>query len=203
MFLRVLILVLMFKFIMQFAQAQALLQSLTFVLSCVFIWICVVQDLEAQKVHKIAMDRDFRFINRIIDRIEKSEGFSYDKQYCGVMFGEVQNETTKDFIGNLFPSFHMQPVFRYTMPKDIFAECTIYNDLILEHQDYKNNKKYTSGFANLISRLHKAGILDTLEPYPHKNSVVVFEDIIVFVASQGNLGEIRKKAKEQNNGVAQ
>ena len=201
-FLRVLIVALVFKFMVQFVRTQALLQSFVFALSCVFVWICIVQDLEAQKAHKIAMDRDFRFLNRIINRIEQNENFSYNKQYCGVMFGEIQNETTKNFIANLFPSFHMQPVFRYTMPKDIFAKCTIYNDLILKHQDYKNNKKYTSGFSSLISRLHKAGILDKLEPFPHKDSVVVFENIIVFVASRGNLDEIRASVKAQDNGAA-
>ena len=48
----------------------------------------------------------------------------------------------------------------------------------------------------LIKRLHNADILDKLEPFPHKDSVVVFEDIIVFVASKGNLDEIRAVARE-------
>lgn len=67
------------------------------------------------------MDRDFRLINRIVDRIEQSEGFSYNKQYNLIMFGEVQNKTTKDFMHNLFPYFYLKPVLAYNMPKDIFA----------------------------------------------------------------------------------
>ena len=51
-------------------------------------------------------------------------------------------------------------------------------------------------FKSLIKRLDNAGILESLQPWPHKNSVVVFEDIVVFVASKGNLDEIRQKAKE-------
>ena len=194
-FLRVVIVALVFKCITQFIRTQILLQSLAFALSCVFIWICVVQDLNAQKVHKLAMDRDFRLINRIVDRIEQSEGFSYNKQYNLVMFGEVKNETTKDFIANLFPYFQLKPVLAYNMPKDIFANKDFYSDLMIEHIDYKDNKEYVSGFYNIISRLHKAKILDKLKPFPHKDSIVVFEDIIVFVASKGNLDEIRHLAK--------
>lgn len=64
-------------------------------------------------------------------------------------------------------------------------------------QDFiDNNTQENKIFNTLISRLHKAGILDKLKPFPHKDSVVVFEDIIVFVASKGNLDEIRKKVKE-------
>ena len=187
-FLRVVIVVFVFKLSLHLIRTQALLQSLAFALSCVFIWISVVQDLQIQKIQKLTMERDFRFLNRLISRIEQSEGFSYNKQYCGIVFGSV--ETPNDFLGlNLF-FLGMGGAFRYTMQKDVFKNCQIYSD-----KDYES-KTQTKDFQSLISRLHKAGILDTLEPFPHKNSVVVFEDIIVFVASKGNLDEIRAKAKD-------
>ncbi len=201
-FLRVLVVALAFKLCAECVRTQNLTQNLSFILSCVFIWMCVVQDLEAQKVHKLAMERDFREINRIINRIEQDEHFSYNKQYCGVMFGMVENFSTRDYFTNLFQWFHLHPVLAYTMKKDVFAKCTIYSDLI-QDQDYKNNAQFTSSFHNIIKRLDKAGILDELQPFPHKNSVVVFEDIIVFVASRGNLDEIRAEAKKwrENEGA--
>ena len=193
-FLRVLVIALVFKLVAQVARTQTLWQNLCFVLPCVIIWACVVQSLNAQKIQKLSMEKDFRFINRVIDRIEQLDEFSYDKQYCGIMFGTVK--TPSDFLGsNLFPRWDMQGVFGYTMQKDIFKVCGFYptfNDEFTEKQRVKA----------LISRLHKAGILDKLEPFPHKNSVVVFEDIIVFVASKGNLDEIRASVKAQDNGVA-
>ncbi len=193
-FLRVLVIALVFKLVAQVARTQTLWQNLCFTLSCVIIWACVVQSLNAQKIQKLSMEKDFRFINRVIDRIEQLDEFSYDKQYCGIMFGTV--ETPSDFLGfNLFPRWDMQSVFGYTMQKDIFKVCGFYptfNDEFTEKQRVKA----------LISRLHKAGILDKLEPFPHKDSVVVFEDIIVFVASRGNLDEIRASVKAQNNGAA-
>lgn len=191
-FLRVLIIALVFKLVAQVARAQTLWQNLCFMLPCVIIWACVIQSLNAQKMQKLSIEKDFRFINRVIDRIEQLDEFSYNKQYCGIMFGTV--ETPSDFLGfNLFPRWDMQSVFGYTMQKDIFKVCGFYfNDEFKEKQITKV----------LIFRLHKAGILDKLQPFPHKDSVVVFEDIIVFVASKGNLDEIRQMAKAQDNGAA-
>lgn len=191
--MRVLVIALVFKLVAQVARTQTLWQNLCFVLPCVIIWACVIQSLNAQKIQKLSMEKDFRFINRVIDRIEQLDEFSYDKQYCGIMFGTV--ETPSDFLGfNLFPRWDMQSVFGYTMQKDIFQVCGFYptfNDEFTEKQRVKA----------LISRLYKAGILDKLEPFPHKDSVVVFEDIIVFVASRDNLDEIRASVKAQDNGA--
>ena len=89
----------------------------------------------------------------------------------------------------------MQDIFKWLMPKNVFSECDFY--LFSNIQNKTNDK-----FLSLLARLDKAGVLDTLQPFPHKNSVVVFEDIIVFVASKGNLDKIRQMAKAQDNGVA-
>ena len=199
-FLRVMIVALVFKLIAESKKAQTLWQNLTFALSCVVVWACVIQSLNAQKIQKLSIDNAFHYINRVVDRIEQNENFSYEKKYCGIMFGEPK--VMKDFIGMiLFPWWDMQTVFAKSMSKNVFEGCNVYGDTIQMRED--SDPKELKVFYNIIKRLDNAGILDTLEPFPHKNSVVVFEDIIVFVASQGNLGEIRKKAKEQNNGVAQ
>lgn len=193
-FLRVIIVALVFKLVAQTIHAQTLRQNLIFVLSCVIIWAYAIQSLNAQKVLKLTMERDFHYINRIVARIETSENFSYDKKYCGVMFGVPQNRFREGFNADILPYWEMQNVFRYSMSKNIFDDCIVYSDLIQKAEF--NNPKEAKVFNALISRLHKAGILDKLEPFPHKNSVVVFEDIIIFVASEGDLEVIRKKAKE-------
>lgn len=75
--------------------------------------------------------------------------------------------------------------------ENIFKDCGI-----RPSSYFKDNPllsfKADEGVKTLITRLHQAGILDKLEPFPSKNSVVLFEDIIVFVASKGNLDEIRQ-----------
>lgn len=168
--------------------------NVVFVLSCIIIWACVIQSLNAQKVLKLTMERDFHYINRIVARIESNENFSYDKKYCGVMFGVPQNAFREGFNTDILPIWEMEQVFRYTMSKNVFEGCKMYSDLMQDFVD--KNPKENKAFNALISRLHKAGILDKLQPFPHKNSVIVFEDIIVFVASRGDLDEIKQKAKE-------
>ena len=198
-FARVLIIALVFKLFAQFTYRQNLIQNLCFVLSIVIIWVCVVQDLYAQRVQKLAFDAEFRLLNRVIDRIEQNENFSYGKQYCGIMFGEVpnmrlkfysdkakQNDSTALLHHTLITPWDPSRAFNSTLSKNIFAHCDFYSS-----SHYKDDKN----IQTLISRLENVGILDTLEPFPHKNSVVVFENIIVFVASQGNLDEIKTIAK--------
>lgn len=197
-FLRVVILILVFKLISQFGKSQTLWQNLAFTLLFVMIWACVIQSLNAQKIHKLSMDRDFAYINRVVSRIEQSPNFNYNKQYCGVMFGKPENRFTQGFNTDILPIWSMHGVFMNTMSKNVFKRCKVYSDLMQNHQDKRWQEKT---FQNLISRLHKAGILDKLQPFPHKDSVVVFENIIVFVASKGNLDKIRASFKTQNNGA--
>ena len=160
----------------------------------------MVQSLNAQKVLKLTMERDFAYINRVVSRIEQNENFSYDKKYCGIMFGVPKNSFIDSFNADIFPHWDMQSVFRYSMSKNVFEGCKVYSDVMQNFvdRDPQENRR----FNNIIARLHKAGILDKLQPFPHKDSVVVFEDIIVFVASKGNLDEIRASVKAQDNGAA-
>lgn len=158
----------------------------------------MIQSLNAQKIHKLSMDRDFAYINRVVSRIEQSPNFSYNKQYCGIMFGKPENRFTQGFNTDILPLWAMHGVFMNTMSKNVFKRCKVYSDLMQNHQDKRWQEKT---FQNLVSRLYKAGILDKLQPFPHKDSVVVFENIIVFVASKGNLDKIRANFKAQNNGA--
>ena len=208
MFLRVLFVALAFKICVVFVKIRQLAQNLLFILSFILIWVCVVQDLYAQRVQKLAFDTELKRLNRVIARIEQNENFSYDKKYCGIKFGNFSNLREKFYINNkakynteligqiLITPWRPQGAFNALMSKNVFAECEFYSS-DFDYNDPNNlNLQAKNNFLSLIKRLDKAGILDTLEPWPHKNSVVVFEDIIVFVASKGNLDEIRQKAKE-------
>lgn len=215
MFLRVLIVALALKLSVDFIRAQKLFQNLLFILSAFLIWVCIVQDLYAQRVQKLAIDDELRLFNRVLIRLEQNPNFSYNKQYVGIFFGNFPNmrekyysDKSKANLSLLNHNFLAEEVFygaaNMLMPKNVFNKygvlSSIHFDKSHHHSFNPHNRKL---FFNSIKRLHKAGILDKLEPFPHKDSVVVFEDIIVFVASKGNLDEICASVKEQNNGAAQ
>ncbi|MGX3043893.1 hypothetical protein [Helicobacter sp. T3_23-1056] len=203
MFLRVLIVTLAFKICFDFIRMQKLAQNLLFILSTILIWFCIVQDLYAQRVQKLAFDAELKLFNRVIARIEQNENFSYDKKYCSIKFGNTPNFRERFYNGKSKDNFELigqillsdLGVFDTVMLRNILKDCGVNINI----NNYKTDKKAQT----LISRLHKAGILDKLEPYPHKNSVVVFEDIIVFVASKGNLDEVRASLKAQDSGAGQ
>ncbi len=192
MFLRVLFVALAFKICTNFIQSQKIAQNLLFVVSAIVIWICVVQDLYAQKLQKLANDAELTMLNRVIDRIEQDENFNPNKKYCGLWFGDMPNfreryynksvEKNNELISVTFITWATGSFDKF-MSSDVFKDCGF-----LSAKDKQ--------FQTTIKRLHKAEILDKLQPFPHKNSVIVFEDIIVFVASRGNLDEIRQMAKD-------
>ena len=217
MFLRTLFVALTFKICFDFIRMQKLAQNLLFILSTILIWFCIVQDLYAQRVQKVAFDAELKLLNRVITRIEQNEHFSYDKKYCGVKFGDFPNFRERVYKnykinkvgGNaelieqrLITPWRPARAFQLFMPKDVFTDCEFFSSEFDYSDPNQKNPQQKKQFLTLISRLHKAGILDKLEPFPHKDSVVVFEDIIVFVASKGNLDEIRQMAKAQDNGAA-
>lgn len=203
MFLRVFVLVLALKICLNFAR-EIIFKNVIFAISFILIWVCVVQDLYAQRVQKLGFDVELQYLNRLIDRVEANENFSYDKKYCGIMFGvapsmrrnyyknshKYTSATLKDY--TLITPWAPTEIFVSQMSKNVFENCGIQPEY-----EWKKNRI----FISLISRLDKAGILDILEAYPHKNSVIIFEDIIVIVASTEMLNEIRNYAKELNKGA--
>ena len=158
-------------------------------ISCIFIWISALHCLQAQKIHKFTMDRDLAFLNRIVERIENLEGFSYEKQYCGVMFGSPQNAFTKAMNANMLAPWDIGPILGRMMMKDVFRTCDMSADWYMADYMIKENPKdyRIKAYKKRLKRLYDAGILDKLQPFPHKDSIVLFEDIIVFVASSENL----------------
>lgn len=194
MFLRVLFVALAFKICIDFIRAQKLAQNLLFILSTILIWFCIVQDLYAQKLQKLSNDAELKLVNRVIDRIEQNENFNPNKQYCGIWIGDLPNfrerysgkrkETGNELISVTFITWATGSFDKF-MSSAVFKQC-----------GFVSPQQHKKQFKSIIFRLEKADILDKLEPFPHKDSVVVFEDIIVFVASKGNLDEIRKMVKE-------
>ena len=214
---RALILALVFKLSIEFVRIKNSVQNILFIVCVIIIWLCIIINLQAQRAQKHAFDAEFRLFNQIVDRFSQNDNFSYDKKYCGVMFGHLEpmrlryfgkkdiKFATNPYSQNTFDNYNILTnytltqgwlavdwnagyIFKWLMPKNVFSECDFY--LFSNIQNKTNDK-----FLSLLARLDKAGVLDTLQPFPHKNSVVVFEDIIVFVASKINLDEIKTAVK--------
>ncbi len=180
-FVRVLVVALVFKLCDSLIHTKTLVYNAVFALSVITLWQCIVQDLQIQKVQKLTMEKDFAYLNRVIARIENHENFDYNKKYTGLMFGKPINNYTQPFIDNIL-AIGTTP-FNVMMAKDVFSR-------------FLNDNYTNKDFENLIKRLSSAGILEKLEPFPHKNSIVVFEDMIVFVASEGDLRKWQNEAKK-------
>lgn len=200
-FVRVLLVVLVFKISEQFIQKTCLIQNIVFIISAVIIWTFVVQNLYAQRLQKQAFDFELKLLNRVISRIENNENFSYGKNYCGIIFGQVPNMRARLYPNNtgktyriaadlldhrLITEWDPKDAFSYNMPENVFKTCKTF---------YTEGRMHEPKMQAMLQRLNAAGILENLRPWPHKNSVAVFEDIIVFVASGENLEKIRESVQ--------
>lgn len=191
-FLRVLVVALVFKLCSELVVTKHIAQNVVFVLSILTIWQCIVQDLQAQKMQKITMQRDMLYLNRVIARIENSENFDYNKKYVGIMFGEPANNYTEPFLYNILTRDKMP--FNVMMSKNVFSYFL---------RDDDTEKENINAFKEIVKRLDSAGILENLQVFPHKNSIVVFEDVIVFVASEGDLFKWQKQAQQWRTKIHQ
>lgn len=212
-FWRVMIVALVFKVSFALGKREKYawaVRNSAFLLGAIVLWIYAICDLHAQRMQKFAFDSHTTTIKTIVAKIETLEGFSYGKKYHFLMFGDLTNmrhrygkpyfdELPQDKIkssgrglggyGTLIPTWSPLQAFEFYMPNAIKdADKGNFGDYLDGHRDNKH-------FQSLIMRLHKAGILARLKPYPHKDSIVLFEDIIVLVASKGHLDEVRELVK--------
>ncbi|MGX3011381.1 glucosyltransferase domain-containing protein [Helicobacter sp. 23-1044] len=210
-FWRVVVVALVFKasFAMRKSVANFVRNS-AFLLGVGTLWVCIVCDLHAQRMQKFAFDAHTTLLKTIVAKIETLENFAYGQKYHFLMFGDIPNmrhrygkpyfETLpQDKIkrsgrglggyGTLIPSWSPLQAFEFYMLEPISGAGRG------NFGDYLDGHKDNALFQSLIVRLRKAGILERLKPYPHKDSLVLFEDIIVLVASKGHLDEVREMAK--------
>lgn len=210
MFLRVLLVVLFLKLSFQIQWGKILIQNGAFLLSILILWVCVIHDLHAQRAQKLAMDAEFRRFNRIIDRIEQTPGFSYSKQFCGIMFGDLENIRVRFHKGGalkdlpnyndyplvgagIMPPWNPLDTFDFLMEKSILRECNFYMDFNkTSFEAIQADLKY----KDIIQKLYQNGVLNQLKPWPDQNSVVIVDNILVFTAGEGNLKLIQNYAQQ-------
>lgn len=198
-FIRVIIVIFAFKITLEWIKTKHFFQNILLVLSIFLIWNSIIQNLSAQRLHKLAFDFEMNLLNRIIDRIENHPQFNYQERYCGIVFGEVANLRTKLYPNaqkyktpseilhhRLITEWNPIEAFLYNMPENVFGACgKIYS---AERAFLENDPQ----FNQMMQRLQNAGILQNLKPWPDQNSIVIFENLLIWVAQDDSLKNIQK-----------
>lgn len=191
--------ILMLAFLFNFWQKQWLKNILFFISLSVFS-LSVYNDMYAMRVWKLSRDTEEKIMQRIIARIENSNGFSYEKKYKMVILGDMSlrykyynfakyhNTADTTTLSWSFRAFwNYMAYFNFQFPGKL-----IINDFDTED----------GGVFELIPHLPKKTlrfILKEGNSWPEKNSVFIKDDYIFLFMSKYELQEFKQKIKEYLN----
>lgn len=156
----------------------------------------VIRDFECQKFWKTGLDGDTAIILRLVDRIEQQDEFVYDKAYHFISIGyydsfnsayyQAQYDEKNPIVnGNFFP------------PKSLWALLSQ-----MPHTKWFKSAYLidSSSPVDKIKEKFSDVPMDTimkLKPWPHKNSVVVYENKIIVCWQEEELEYVKKMLTEQ------
>lgn len=163
-----------------------------------FIPICLLsvsRDLEVQKYWKIGLDGDKRIMEQVAERIEEQDAFVYDKTYRFILIGYYKSflssyylpktDLTSYIVGEpYFPKWRLTDFGGYFMPRTKFKPYVA----LFSNRSFEDIRYF-------LASVPYEKIAD-MKPWPHKNSVLVYEDTIVVCWQQEELEYVKKALME-------
>ena len=161
------------------------LKRFVYVVACLVIFMSFVRISYALKVWKFGFDAELKLSERIISRMEKMENFNIERQY------------------KLFQIGSQSLRHRYYLKKANEAKSNSLLDIAYYNQDNASsayNFFYQSDFASDNASLYELSqipeikdyILNKARPWPHKESIFIHNDHIIFVLDENELYNTQK-----------
>lgn len=200
-FFRVLVLIVIFKILKDNS-----LKNVVVILASVVIFISIVNDMDALRVWKLGFAKEKMMWNRIITRIEEQTNFDSNKKYDVIAIGKVPsirseilsndnyNKFSKIMISDAYSARNYDADWEPFIAENFYyPKVFVKNHFCTAYEAYYGN----IAFLNDIKKLKLSGIIDKLEVWPSKNSIFVYDDIIIFVADENSLKKFKKYVSEQ------
>jgi len=161
------------------------LKRFAYVISILVIFMSFIRISYALKVWKFGFDAELKLAERIITRMEKMDNFNIERQYKLYQIGsqslrqryylKKQNELTSDSLLSLayYNKENAKSAYNFFYQTDFASQNASLNELksIPEIKDY---------------------ILNKARPWPHKESIFIHNDHIIFVLDEKELYDIQK-----------
>lgn len=171
-------------------------KNLLFLLLIPICYFSVIRDFECQKFWKIGLDGDKTIITELADRIAQQDDFLYKKSYNFISIGyytpfnssyyQSQYDRNNPIVdGTFFP------------PKSLWALLSQ-----MPHTKWFKSARLIdeSSPAEKIQESFSGVPMDyimKLKPWPHKNSVLVYEDTIIVCWQEDELEYVKKTLMEK------
>lgn len=173
-----------------------LTKNLLFLLLIPICYCSILRDFEFQKFWKIGLDGDKAIMTNLVDKIGQHDNFIYNQSYKIILIGEYSSFNSVFFqrqyeYDNLvihypfFASGFFPAIEHYFVPQVKFDSL---NRIGL--------RTSVDSLKELFSDVPKEYIMN-LQPWPHKNSVVVYKNKIIVCWQENVLEYVKKVLMEQ------
>lgn len=195
-YFRVLIVIALFTIV----NRDLLLKNITAAITSIIIFTSIVNDLLAQKIWLTALEAEKMLWNRMITRIEDNDNFDFSKNYTFILIGNncsLREKYYKPGLKSLrsmglynhpfnaaWVPFEAQEFYyprNFINAKYYYVQSERIGTTLKDSNDENLKKK--------ISEMYNTGILQNMKEWPAKESVFIYDDIIIFVNQQRALNE--------------
>lgn len=185
-----------------FITAQNKRDILNFTVLCAIaiISISAVNDLKQQKLLHLSYNAEKMFLNRVYERIESDKNFDANKKYFLIQIGEIKAFGQNFYRDNYLKQYDALPFITHSIdPSWIpfsMLEVTVGNYFIKERYNFKFALD-SDEFKKLLLSADKKGLLKIAKPWPDKNSIIIDNDLIIFVTEEKSLEEAKDFVKNE------
>ncbi len=162
------------------------------------IFISSVNDIQAQKIWKLAFDNEMRLYYSVINRITYNENYSSKKDYTYLQVGVFQGFSQQYYPDKYDQASGEMLNFRYQLKgKPMFVFNFLYPEFF--HYEYIKIGQLIEKYDKKMDRELSDFILNKAEAWPQRNSVYVSDNYILVVANQRELNRLKAKIRRNRN----
>ena len=164
------------------------------------VWVSITNDLDCLRVWKLGFDAEKMLWNRVLTRMESQKNFDINRKYKIVQIGAEIRMRPRYAANSTFGSKYSLPLVSFGYNLDAFDGTVFYYPLNFVSQKmkcYTELKALKPGYQDQLKLLYEAGILDKAQAWPHKNGLIVWKDVILFVTDAKLLEEYKKQLAQE------
>ncbi len=163
-------------------------ESIAILLGITLICFNILNDIYAQKVWKQGFDAEFQILDSVVEKIESHPNFNKNKTYRFYQAGDI----------SLRPSFYngnfkQDDVFLHSLP---YLAMWQGDNLVQFYSPFNYIKHPSYIFPSDITPEVYDFIINKATPWPHENSIIITDNIIIVIYNYYGLNELKYKVQQ-------
>ncbi len=177
------------------------LLNFTILCSAAIISISAINDLKGQKVWNLALNVEKTQMNRIYERIESDKNFDRNRMYSVIEIGKLKptreifysEKHIKQYDSLALLTHHFDPYWEpFRMMEVVVGKYFI--DSRFNPEEALQDKD----FQQLFKKAYEKGLLKNAKSWPDKNSIIIDDGLIIFIADDSAIEGVVKEIYKQD-----